>query len=177
MDLTEKTIEEKIIYSGNKMTFYVDKVLLPNGEEAIKEGIKRAHNAVILGITNDNKIIMEGQFRHPFKEEIISLPAGKSDGNETFIETAKREFEEEVGLKAKTWIDLGSIYPAPAYSNEEVRLFIARDLYQGNIKRDEDEFLNVFEMYKEEFYYACFNGRIKDARTIIAAYKLKELDK
>ncbi|MDD6240111.1 MAG: NUDIX hydrolase [Eubacteriales bacterium] len=51
-----------------------------------------------------------------------------SETGETIFETAKRKLKEETGYTATRWLSLGFFYPAPAYSDEVVSLFVAQDL-------------------------------------------------
>ena len=107
--------------------------------------------------------------------EIVGLPAGKRDGPEDLLDTAKRELEEETGYKAESWVSLGEFYPAPAYSNEIVYPFLATGLYLGNIKRDPDEFLNIIRMPIKEFEIKCMDGTIKDGRTLMTWMKYSSI--
>lgn len=170
MDLTEKVEEENYVYKGEKVNLSVDKMLVPNRQIVQRELIHRVDNAVILPILEDNSIILEGQFRHSFSKEIISLPAGKKDEDEKIEKTALRELEEETGYIAKKLVYLGKTIPAPAYSNEVVHIFLATNLEKGKIKRDEFEFLNIYKVSQEEFKKMIEKNEILDSRTIIAYY-------
>lgn len=174
MDLNEKVNEKKTIYEGKKVSLDIENVVLPNGKNIDKEIVRRKGNAVILALTDQKEVVMEEQFRHPFESVIHALPAGKADEGETPLETAKRELQEETGYTAEKWTSLGSFYPAPAYSDEVVYLYLAQGLHLGEKKWDPDEFLNIYTLPLETFYKQCEDGTIKDGRTLLAAYKAKE---
>lgn len=91
------------------------------------------------------------QYRYPISKEYIEVPAGKANDGESIEDTAKRELEEETGLKASKLIKVGEIYPACAYSTEDITLFIAKNLKEGNIHRDEDEFIELITVDSKEF--------------------------
>lgn len=145
MDLKEKIIDVNRIYEGKKINVDVLKVKMPNNKEAIREIVDRKNGVVILAIDDENNVIVEEQYRNTFKRGIVGLPAGKRDGAEDLLDTAKRELEEETGYKAESWVSLGEFYPAPAYSNEIVYPFLATGLYLGNIKRVQMNFLISLE--------------------------------
>ena len=60
---------------------------------------------------------------------------------ETPINSIKREIQEETGFSANKWDELGTLVPAPGYADEEIYLFLARDLNKLNseVKGDLDE--------------------------------------
>ena len=75
---------------------------------------------------------------------ITEIPAGKLDSkSEDRLSAAKRELEEETGLCAKEWIELGDYVPAAAYCDEVIALYLAKGLHKGQRHLDEDEFLNI----------------------------------
>ena len=100
MDLKEKIIDVNRIYEGKKINVDVLKVKMPNNKEAIREIVDRKNGVVILAIDDENNVIVEEQYRNTFKRGIVGLPAGKRDGAEDLLDTAKRELEEETGAIA-----------------------------------------------------------------------------
>ena len=72
-------------------------------------------------------------------------------------------------------IDLGDFYPVSAYSDERIRMFLARDLRFGSTNPDEDEFLNVVKMPFDELYDMVMRGEIRDAKTQITLLMAKNL--
>lgn len=171
MDLTEKVLTKKEVYRGKKISLEVKNVLLPDGNAIKKEIVHRKGNAVILALTADGEVVVEEQYRHSFETVIFSLPAGKQDPGETIFETAKRELKEETGYTATRWLSLGFFYPAPAYSDEVVSLFVARDLTYGEKHWDKDEFLNVSLMPFKEFQEKVESGKVPDGRSQLCLYR------
>ena len=58
----------------------------------------------------------------------MSFPAGKTDKNESPIETAQRELKEETGFVSENWHLLGNFHPTIGYSDEIIYLFLALDI-------------------------------------------------
>ena len=103
---------------------------------------------------------------------ITEIPAGKLDSKtEDRLSAAKRELEEETGYTAEEWIDLGDYYPAAAYTDERISLYLAKGLRQGKQKLDADEFLNVMAVPLEELVEEVLNGTITDGKTQAALLK------
>lgn len=148
MELKEKKIDSKKIFSGKLLDLYEDEVICPNDIKATREYVIHCKAAAILPITKDGYVILEKQYRYPLDMEYIEVPAGKANGDEPMIEIAKRELEEETGLTSDDIDYVGDIYPACAYSTEKIGLFIAKNLKQGTLHRDFDEFINIFQVKK-----------------------------
>ena len=167
MEFKEKTLKKEYIYNGKILAVRKDQVLLPNGNSAIREVVEHSGGSAIY-CEKDGKILLVKQFRYPYKEELYELPAGKLNEGETPEQTAIRELEEEGGIKAKSVEKLFDIYPTPAYTNEIIRIFKAKDFVEAQIKLDEDEFLTGEWIDKNVAKNMVNNGEIKDAKTIIA---------
>lgn len=167
MEFKEKTLKKEYIYNGKILAVRKYQVLLPNGNSAIREVVEHSGGSAIY-CEKDGKILLVKQFRYPYKEELYEIPAGKLNEGETPEQTAIRELEEEGGIKAKSVEKLFDIYPTPAYTNEIIRIFKAKDFVEAQIKLDEDEFLTGEWIDKNVAKNMVNNGEIKDAKTIIA---------
>lgn len=176
MNLTEKTKSSKCVFDGTLLKVYKDEIICPNDNESTREYIKHCPAAAILPITENGNVILEKQFRYPLHQILIEVPAGKSDLHEKPFDTAKRELEEETGFKAEKLVPLGTMLPAAAYCDEVIYLYVAKELKEGQMKRDFDEFMELMTVPLEEFYKMCADGTINDAKTLAIAlrYKLNE---
>ena len=57
------------------------------------------------------------------------------------LSCVQRELEEETGFKAGKIIKLLSFWPTPAFSNERLHIYSAKDLKPACKNPDEDEFI------------------------------------
>ena len=101
----------------------MDQVELENGMTSFREVVHHNGGACILPLTDDDKVLMVRQYRYALKEELWELPAGKLEKDEDPFEAAKRELEEECGVTAERFINLGVLYRLWAMT--------ARNLYLG----------------------------------------------
>lgn len=171
----EQTEETKGIYNGNIITVHEDIVTLVDGTQAKRELVDHPGGVAVVGLTDNNEILLVRQFRAPYKETIYEIPAGKLEKNEDIREAGIREFREECGACAEVFESLGEIYPTPGYCGEIIRIFYAEGLTFGSQNLDDDEFLDVIKMPFDECISRIMSGEIKDAKTIIGILKLKEL--
>lgn len=177
-NLNETTIASEEIYNGKVVHLYKDTVELPNGRTAIREVIRHIGAVAIVPLTDDGKVVVERQFRYPLSSVITEIPAGKLDSkSEDRLSAAKRELEEETGLRAREWIELGDYVPTVAYCDEVITLYLAKGLYQGERNLDEDEFLNIRYVDLEELVEDVMQGKITDGKTQVALLKVDKLMK
>ena len=126
----------------------------------------------MIPVTDDNKVIMERQFRYPLNKVILEIPAGKLDApDEDRLSAIKRELREETGYTADEWTELGDFHPAPAYSDEYITMYLARGLHKGERQLDEDEFLDVYAIPLADLVRDVMEGRISDAKTQVCILK------
>ncbi len=175
MNLYEKTLSSKTVFEGRIITLKNDIVLLPDGNEAGREYIEHPGGVCVVPITDNNEVLMVRQFRYPYKEVVLEIPAGKKDKGEDPFTTGKRELKEETGATASQYIDLGQLYPSPGYCGEIIWMYGAKGLSFGQTNPDEDEFLEVEKIPLKKAVEMIINGEIKDAKTQAAILKINFL--
>lgn len=173
MIFEEKTLDTKRIYEGRIINLRVDTVTVKNGTST-REIVEHNGGAVIAAVTEENKIIMVRQFRKPFDRGILEVPAGKLDGDEDPDLAAVRELSEETGYTAGRLEKLTEVYPSVGYTTEVLHIYLATDLTPGACHPDENEVLEVMEMDLEEVYQMIMDGKIGDAKTIIAVMMARD---
>lgn len=171
-DLTERSISSKEIFNGDILHVFKDTVSLPDGKPAAREFIRHIGAVCIVPLTADGLVVMESQFRYPIGRVVSEIPAGKLDSKtEDRLEAAKRELREETGYTADSWTDMGEIFPAPAYSDERITMYLAEGLHKGDRSLDDDEFLDVVLVPLSELVDDILSGRITDGKTQAAILK------
>ena len=174
MNLKEKQLNAEYIYKGKIIRVRKDLAELPDGSTAGREVVEHNGGVCVCALTDKNEIIFVKQFRYPYMEEILEIPAGKRDSlDEIPLECGIRELKEETGATAKRFISLGELYPTPGYCGEIIWMFAALDLEYGDQDPDDDEFLEVEKIPLEKAVEIILNGEIKDAKTQTAVLKLK----
>ncbi|MEG2396594.1 MAG: NUDIX hydrolase, partial [Oscillospiraceae bacterium] len=172
MDLIEKTLSKKYIFNGKIINLRVDEALLPNGATANREVVEHPGGVCIAPLTKNNELIFVKQFRYPYSEVVLELPAGKLEYFENPLIAGKRELKEETGANAKKYSDLGKLYPTPGYCNEIIHMYLAEDLDFGSQDLDEDEFLEVEKIPLEEAFKMVMRNEIRDSKTQVGIMKV-----
>lgn len=174
MDLKETPLGTTLVYQGSFIQVRKDSVRLPDGAVSSREYIVHPGAVAVLAVLDNGNLVMERQFRYAPQREFIELPAGKIDHGEDILLTAQRELLEETGYVAGEWLHLTTTWPCIGYADERIEYFLARDLtYQGH-KRDDGEFLEVFELPLAEAIEWVRLGKINDSKTIVGLFWLEK---
>lgn len=175
MNLEEKQLSAEYKFKGKIINLRVDEALLPNGATASREIVEHNGGICIVPLTENNEVLMVEQFRYPYSEVVLEIPAGKRDGDEKPLDGGKRELKEETGATAESYTFLGELYPTPGYCGEIIYMYLARGLSYGETDPDEDEFLNLRKIPLESAVEMIMSGEIKDAKTQVAILKTERL--
>ena len=172
MEFTEKKVKSDYKFHGKIMTVRVDDALLPNGKPCKREVCEHVGGVGVLPIDENRMVTLVRQYRYPYETTTLEIPAGKMDqGPENADNCGRRELSEETGLVAGTMIPMGEIWPSPGFMDERLHLFCAKELTQGEVHPDEDEFVEIVRMPFEELCQRIASGEIHDAKTVAAIGK------
>lgn len=174
-DLTEHELNSALVYSGKLLHVRRDEVRLPDGNTSVREYIKHPGAVVIIPITENGDIILERQHRYPLHRDFIELPAGKIDPGEETLMCAQRELREETGYSAQTWKYVTTVYPCIGYTDERLVYYLARDLTFSACQRDEDEFLEIFQLPFEQALDMVKGGEICEVKTVVGLFWLEKI--
>ncbi len=175
MELFEKTVEKNYVYEGKIINVRRDKAELHNGNPCIREVVEHNGGVCVAALTENKELIFVRQFRYPYMEIVLELPAGKLEKGEDPFEAGKRELEEETGTVAGKYYDLGKFYPTPGYCGEIIHLYAASDLTATQMNPDEDEFLEVEKIHIDKAVDMVINNEIRDGKTIALIMKVAEM--
>lgn len=172
MNLEEKTLTENYVFDGPLIKVRKDSALIPNGNVATRVVVEHPGGVCVVPLTDEDEVLFVQQFRYPYKEFLLEIPAGKRDPGEDPLTTGKRELSEETGFTAQNYVFLGTLYPTPGYCDEVIYMYLATDLTAGQTHPDEDEFVEVVKMPLSEAVQKILAGEITDAKTQTAILKV-----
>lgn len=173
--LIETPLASETLCDGGFLKARRDTVRMPDGRTATREYIVHPGAVVVIPLLGDGHVLLERQFRHPVGRVMTEFPAGKLDPGEDPWLCGQRELLEETGYTASEWAHAGALHLAIAYSTEIIHIYFARGLRGGERRLDVDEHLDVCTLADAEFFAACREGGITDAKTLSCALWLQNV--
>ncbi|MFV0441625.1 MAG: NUDIX domain-containing protein [Lachnospirales bacterium] len=169
-----KIVSSKEMYKGKIFTIKQDEITLPDGKIGKRDILIHSGAAAVLPVDENGNIILVRQYRHPIKETILELPAGKLEVGEDPMLCGKRELEEEIGYTSSDFTFMFKTAIAVGYSSEIIHIYLAKDLVKGVQNLDDGEFLDVETYTLDEVLKMIKNGEITDSKTIATVLYYKE---
>lgn len=171
-EMKETALSSETIYDGSIIKVEKDTVRLPDGNTSIREVVRHPGGVSVCAIDHDLNVYFVRQFRYPFGEVLLELPAGKIDKDgENPYDAAMRELKEETGLVASDLVSLGQIYSSVGFCDEVIHMYMAVNIEQQEQCLDEGEFVKVEKMPIATAVQMVIRGEITDAKTVASLLK------
>ncbi|MCU1608435.1 MAG: hydrolase [Pseudonocardiales bacterium] len=162
--------DSETVYVGRVLAVRLDHVVMPGGRVAQREIVEHPGAVAIVPLHDDASVVMIDQYRHAVGRRLRELPAGLLDTpGEDPVATARRELVEEVGCTAQDWSVLVDVVSSPGFSDEAVRVFLARGLTEIGRPAggdDEEADLSVVRVPLADAVRQVLAGEIVNASTV-----------
>jgi ADP-ribose pyrophosphatase len=156
------------IYSGSVLDLDVDEVAEPGGVRATREVVRHQGSVCALPVESDGRLVLVRQYRYAVDALVWELPAGRIDPGEDPEAGARRELEEEVGLRPSRLEPLLTFFTTPGFCDETLHLFRATGLAQVAARPEPDERIEARRVSRDEARAMIQRGEIRDAKTLLA---------
>jgi ADP-ribose diphosphatase len=163
-----RTIAHRRVFTGRILALDVDEVEEPGGVRGVREVVRHAGSVAALPVHDDGRVVLVRQYRYPVDRDVWELPAGKLDGDEAPEEGARRELEEEVGLRAGVLTPLSVFYTTPGFCDETMHLFRATGLLAVPPRPEADERIHVGTFTLPEAREMIRRGEVREGKTLVA---------
>lgn len=169
-----KKLSSRTAYQNPWIRVREDRVIHPDGHKGIYAIVEINPSVYIVAFDEDRKIWLIDCFRYSTESMSLEVPAGGTDGQEPLV-AAKRELQEETGLVAEHWRQIGELDSHNGVCRERAHIFFATGLKQTGINEQlADGIERSFALPAEEVYEAIANGRIRDSESIAALHLAKQ---
>ncbi len=143
--LNKKTLWKGKFMSAVEITYRDAKGVVRTWEALERVGVGGI--VVMVAVTPSGNVILEKQFRPPMGRDVIELPAGLVEPDESMETAAKRELIEETGWAAKKIEFLAEGPISTGASTETLRAYLCTDLeHVGKNGGDDNEIIEVIEV-------------------------------
>ena len=164
------------VYENPWLRLEHHEVKTPAGTDGIYGKICFQNIAVgIIPIDEEAYTYLVKQYRYPLEEDSWEIPEGGCPLGSSPFATAQRELLEETGLRAAQWVKLMDLHTSNSVSDERGEVFLARNLLQGETELEATEDIIVRRLPLEEAIEMAMDGRITDAISVAALFKVKML--
>lgn len=158
----------KLVYDNDWISVREDSVVRPDGLPGIYGVVHYKNVAVGVLAVEDDEIYLVGQYRYPLDIYSWEIPEGGCPEGEEPLEAARRELEEETGLRAESWVRLGAAHLSNSVSDEYAVWFLATDLTQGEERPEGCEKIVRRKVKLTQALTMALNGEITDALSLLA---------
>ncbi len=161
-----KKISEEVVHQNPWWTYKHDKYQKPNGEEGDYYYGETNGNAMVVPVTEDEKLVLVLQQRYINDKQSIEFPCGGIVDGKTPLETAKNELLEETGYIADEYIKIGEFEGLNGVFKDTCHVFLAYVVEQGEQKLDDTEDIEVLHRRPDEFDEMIRKNEIWDGQTL-----------
>jgi ADP-ribose pyrophosphatase len=142
----------------------------PDGTTFERDVVRNMAVVGVVPILGDGRVLLVSQYRGPVDRSLLEIPAGLCDvPGEPPEQTARRELAEEIGRAAGSLKEVAGYYPSAGFSDQFVRLYLARDLVEVPHDRQgpEEAHMEVVEFDLADLDAAIGDGTLADSKTLI----------
>lgn len=118
-------LEHRVVYSTPFFELVAKSVEGAAGEPHYS--INTADYVSMIALTREGRLVLVRQFRPAVESEVIELPGGHLDGDESPVEAATRELYEETGFTASRVELLGSLKPDTGRLSNQMHVCFANE--------------------------------------------------
>ncbi len=174
-------ISKKTVWKGNFMSAVEITYRDAHGTVRTWEALERVGIGgivVMVGVTPAGAVVLEKQFRPPMGRDVIELPAGLVEPDETMEDAARRELIEETGWQAGKLEFLAEGPISTGASTESLRAYLCTELQQvGKNGGDDNEIIEVIEIPLDDAQQFLRDQQKKGVLVDLKVFGLVELAK
>lgn len=163
-----RVLGRRRVYEGKVLSLDVDEVEEPGGVRATREVVRHRGSVAALPVHEDGRMVLVRQYRYAVDAMVWELPAGRLDPGESVEDGARRELEEEVGLRPARLEALATFYTTPGFCDEAMHLFRATGLTTVPARPEADERIEARAFTRLEAAEMIRRGEIREGKTLVA---------
>ena len=169
---------EREVWQGPLLRFTVATVDGPDGVSFEREVVHHPGAVSVVPVVDSgDSVLLVRQYRVAVGRDLLEIPAGKRDVEGEAPEvTARRELEEEVGMRAGRLEKLAEFYNSPGFCDEHSWVFMALDLSEvpSSAHSEEEQHMTVERVALDDVPGLIAAGELMDAKSIIGLCLARE---
>jgi 8-oxo-dGTP pyrophosphatase MutT (NUDIX family) len=173
-----RRVTERELYRGSLISVAEGTFAAPDGSTFRRDIVHHPGAVSVVPVVGDSsEVVMVRQYRAAVDRELLEIPAGKRDvANEAPAETARRELQEEIGMRAGRLEPLAEFFNSPGFSDEHSFVFLGLHLEpcESDLQGIEERHMTVERVVLDDVPTLIRAGAIVDAKTIIGLALARE---
>jgi 8-oxo-dGTP pyrophosphatase MutT (NUDIX family) len=166
-------VSTRVVYDNPWIRVREDAVVRPDGQPGIYGVVHFKNVAVGVLAVEGGEVYLVGQYRYALERYSWEIVEGGCPEGEETLDAARRELEEETGLRARDWERMGEAHLSNSVSDELAVWYLATGLEQGECRPEGTERLQVRRVPVEEALRMALSGEITDALSVLALMHLR----
>jgi ADP-ribose pyrophosphatase len=166
-------LADEVRLEGWGISFVRGEYESPDGTRFTRDVVRHPGAVAVVPVTERDTILFVRQYRGPVDRTLLEIPAGTRDvDGEAPETTARRELEEEVGVRAGTVRFLGTMLNSPGFCDQVTLLYLAQQLEPVPPSRhgEEERYIEVVEVPLAQIDAMIATGELIDAQTLLGLF-------
>jgi ADP-ribose pyrophosphatase len=153
-------IQRHDIYRDPWVALHRDEVIRPDGKPGTFSVVNLKPGVCVLAVDDGGIAYLTEEFHYGVGRVTIEAVSGGIEEGEEALPSARRELQEELGIQADEWTDLGVCDPFTSSIVSPTRLFLARKLSVGPQALEGTEIIRRVRMPLAEAVAMVMDSRI-----------------
>jgi 8-oxo-dGTP pyrophosphatase MutT (NUDIX family) len=171
-----QTLASKLVYENPWIRVREDQVIRPDGNPGIYGVVEIKPSVGIIAVNAKDQIVLVGQWRYTHHKFSWEIPTGGSSPDDpSILDAAKRELEEETGVRAQYWTPLGIIDNSNGVTTDVANLFLATGLTLAKSQPEPTEDIITRWLGFNEALEMVMRGEITESSSVAGILKASKI--
>ena len=139
---------------------------MPSGRQTTREIAEHDNSVCMVPVDEESEVLLVRQYRKAVELDLLEVPAGGIEPNETPEEAVVRELQEEVGYTAGKVKPLAGFWVSPGWCTEYMYSYLATELTPAKLEADFDENITVVRVPLDSIMGLIGEGQIQDSKSV-----------
>jgi ADP-ribose pyrophosphatase len=164
-------VQSHAIYADPWISVRKDDVVRPNGQPGTHSVVQLKPGVCVLAMDEDRNVFLTEEFHYGVGRITLEAVSGGIEPGEDALSTAQRELQEEIGIEAEEWTDLGTVDPFTASVVSPTRLYLAEGLRFGDHAQEGTEIIRCVKLSLIEAVQKVINSEITHGPSCVVILK------
>ncbi len=164
-------VDTKEVYRDPWFRVERDNVIRPDGNPGTYTVVHLKPGVCVLALDDDNQVCLTEEFHYAVGRVTLEAVSGGIEPDEDPLKSAKRELQEELGITAADWGEMGVVDPFTASILSPARMYLARKLTFGPQSLEGTETIRMVKLPLEEAVRQVLQSEITHSPTAVLILK------